>query len=62
MDSVMYYSCGIHLSCASVNTEEIPRLIKTILVNYSYLRKLLALIQFISTLGNSGSLNVSFTA
>lgn len=35
----MDYSCGIHLSCAFVNAEEILRLI-TILVNGSYLRKL----------------------
>lgn len=53
----MDYSCGIHLSCA-VNAEEMPRLIKTILVNNSYLRKLSALTQFIiSTSGNSGSLS-----
>lgn len=39
----MDYSCGMLLSCVSVNAEEIPRLIKTILVNCSYSRKLSAL-------------------
>ena len=55
----MHSSCGIGFSCASVNDEEIPRLVKALLVNSSYLRKSSALTQFSRTSGNSGSLNIA---